>query len=84
MVLYGQVDLELAEQIRASEGVGADAVQEDAADAEPRRAAESDDITGGIGFEGLANLKRFVEDGGLLVTLGNGSQLALEAVSCAA
>ena len=40
--------------------------------------AESDDITGGIGWEGLAKLQSFVEDGGLLVTLGSGSMLALE------
>ena len=40
--------------------------------------AESDDITGGIGWEGLAQMQSFVEDGGLLVTLGSGSMLALE------
>ena len=40
--------------------------------------AESDDITGGIGWDGLAQLQDFVEEGGLLVTLGNGSMLALE------
>jgi hypothetical protein len=40
--------------------------------------AESDDITGGIGWEGLAHLQRYVENGGLLVTLGTGSALALE------
>ena len=40
--------------------------------------AESDDITGGIGWDGLAHLQQFVEDGGLLVTLGSGSALALE------
>jgi hypothetical protein len=40
--------------------------------------AESDDITGGIGYEGLANLQRFVEEGGLLVTFGNGTTLALD------
>ena len=40
--------------------------------------AESDDITGGIGWEGLSHLQQFVEDGGLLVTLGSGSALALE------
>jgi hypothetical protein len=40
--------------------------------------AESDDITGGIGWEGVAQLQRFVEDGGLFVTLGSGSMLALE------
>jgi hypothetical protein len=38
----------------------------------------SDDITGGLGWEGLAALQRFVEDGGLLVTLGSGTALALE------
>ena len=79
VILYGHVDLELAEQI---EGL-------------PKRwspmpfkktpttpshgtPAASDDITGGIGYEGFAQLQRFVEEGGLLVTLGNGSMLALE------
>jgi len=38
----------------------------------------SDDITGGIGWKGLANLQQFVERGGLLITLGNGSSLALD------
>jgi hypothetical protein len=36
-------------------------------------------ITGGIGWSGLAELQRFVESGGLLVTLGSGSMLPLEA-----
>src|SRR5262249_41420435 len=40
--------------------------------------AESDDITGGIGWEGMANLQQFVNDGGLLITMGAGSYLALE------
>ncbi|MEY2394205.1 MAG: hypothetical protein QOF94_550, partial [Acidobacteriaceae bacterium] len=79
VLLYGHVDLELAEQI---EGL-------------PRRwspmpfkktaqtpsfgtPAESDDITGGIGYEGLAQIQHFVDDGGLMVTLGSGSMLALE------
>jgi hypothetical protein len=38
----------------------------------------SDDITGGAGWTGMANLQRFVEEGGILITLGNGSALALE------
>jgi hypothetical protein len=38
----------------------------------------SDDITGGLGWSGLAELQRFVEGGGVLVTLGSGSMLALE------
>jgi hypothetical protein len=40
--------------------------------------ASSEDITGGIGWSGMANLQRFVEDGGTLITLGNGSALALD------
>jgi hypothetical protein len=38
----------------------------------------SDDITGGIGWPGMQHLEQFVRDGGLLITLGNGSALALE------
>jgi hypothetical protein len=38
----------------------------------------SDDITGGPGYSGLAQLQQFVEDGGVLLTLGGGSTLALE------
>jgi len=79
IILYGHVDLELAEQIQGL----------------PKRwspmpfkktphtpsfgtPAESDDITGGIGYEGLGQIEKFVNDGGLLVTLGSGSMLALE------
>jgi len=40
--------------------------------------AESDDITGGIGWAGLTSLRRFVEEGGLFITLGAGSTLVLE------
>jgi hypothetical protein len=40
--------------------------------------AASEDITGGIGWEGLGKLQSFVEQGGLLLTLGNGSSLALD------
>jgi len=36
----------------------------------------SPDITGGMGFEGLAHLQRFVEGGGVLVGLGSGGLLA--------
>lgn len=38
----------------------------------------ADDITGGMGFEGLLNLQRFVEGGGILVALGNSGTLAVE------
>jgi hypothetical protein len=36
------------------------------------------DITGGIGWAGMANLQRFLDEGGTLITLGNGSALALD------
>ena len=38
----------------------------------------SDDITGGIGWGGMANLQEYLESGGLMITLGNGSALPLE------
>ena len=38
----------------------------------------SADITGGIGWAGMAKLEEFLAAGGLLVTLGNGSALPLE------
>lgn len=38
----------------------------------------SEDITGGIGWKGMANLQDYLDRGGLLITLGNGSALALE------
>lgn len=38
----------------------------------------SDDITGGPGYAGLAELQAFVESGGVLLTLGTGTTLALE------
>ncbi|MGH7444173.1 MAG: M14 family zinc carboxypeptidase, partial [Longimicrobiales bacterium] len=36
---------------------------------------ETQDMTGGMGFEGLANLQGFVQGGGLLVTLANPTRL---------
>jgi hypothetical protein len=39
----------------------------------------SPDITGGLGFHGLANLQKFVESGGVLVTLGGASGVAFDA-----
>jgi hypothetical protein len=38
----------------------------------------SDDITGGIGWAGMANLQEYLNAGGLMITLGNGSALPLE------
>ncbi|HUP02248.1 MAG TPA: M14 family zinc carboxypeptidase [Gemmatimonadota bacterium] len=38
----------------------------------------SEDITGGMGFAGLLALQRFVEQGGVLVTLGNAGRLVVD------
>ncbi|MEM7049738.1 MAG: M14 family zinc carboxypeptidase [Acidobacteriota bacterium] len=38
----------------------------------------SPDITGGMGFAGLLELQRFVEDGGVLAAFGNGTVLPVE------
>ena len=79
VLLYGHVDLELAEQIHGlPRAWGPMPYKKTAATPSHGTPAESDDITGGIGWEGLAQLQRFVEEGGLLVTLGSGSVLALE------
>ncbi|HET7552311.1 MAG TPA: hypothetical protein VFK04_13560, partial [Gemmatimonadaceae bacterium] len=40
--------------------------------------ASSPDMTGGPGFEGLAALQHFVDDGGTLITLANATRLAAE------
>jgi len=38
----------------------------------------TNDMTGGPGFEGINNLKKFVEEGGLLITLDNSTNIASE------
>jgi hypothetical protein len=40
--------------------------------------ASTTDMTGGPGFEGLAALQRFVDDGGTLITLANATRVAAE------
>jgi hypothetical protein len=40
--------------------------------------ASSEDITGGMGYEGMAALRQFVERGGTLITLGSATNLPLE------
>jgi len=79
VLLYGHVDLELAEQIQGLpkkwSPMPFKKTPETPAFGTP---AESDDITGGIGWEGMEQIQKFVEDGGLMVTLGSGTMLALE------
>jgi hypothetical protein len=38
----------------------------------------SSDITGGMGFEGLANLKEFIDQGGVFVTMASAGQLPVD------
>jgi len=79
VLLYGHVDLELAEQIQGiPKAWGPMAFKKTPQFPSLGTPVESDDITGGIGWEGLAQIQRFVEQGGLLVTLGSGTMLAIE------
>ena len=79
VLLYGHVDLELAEQIQGiPKAWGPMAFKKTPQFPSLGTPVESNDITGGIGWEGLAQIQRFVEQGGLLVTLGSGTMLAIE------
>jgi hypothetical protein len=79
VVLYGHVDLELAEQIQGiPRAWGPMPFKKTSATPSLGTPAESEDITGGIGWSGLAELQRFVDAGGLLITLGSASMLPLE------
>ena len=79
VLLDGHVDLELAEQIQGiPKAWGPMAFKKSPQFPSLGTPAESDDITGGIGWEGLEQIQRFVEQGGLLVTLGSGTMLAIE------
>jgi len=79
VLLYGHVDLELAEQIHGlPKRWGPMPFKKTPQTPSFGTPAESDDITGGIGWEGLEQIQQFVESGGLMVTLGSGSMLALE------
>ena len=79
VLLYGHVDLELAEQIEGLPKTWSPMPFKKTPQTPSfGTPAESDDITGGIGYEGLAQIQHFIDDGGLMVTLGSGSMLALE------
>jgi hypothetical protein len=79
VIVYGHVRLELQAQIHGIEPVAGPMpfkrTPETPSHGVP---VSSDDVTGGIGWQGLAELAAFVERGGVLVTLGNGSTLALD------
>jgi len=80
VLLYGHVDLELPEQIEGLpkrwSPMPFKKTPQTPSFGTP---AESDDITGGIGYRGLAQIQEFVERGGLFITLGSGSTIPLEA-----
>ncbi|MGE5084537.1 MAG: hypothetical protein ACM3ND_16720, partial [Acidobacteriota bacterium] len=79
VLLYGHVDLELAEQIEGLPKTWSPmAFKKTARTPSFGTPAESDDITGGIGYEGLSQIQQFIDNGGLMVTLGSGTMLALE------
>jgi hypothetical protein len=79
VLLYGHVDLELAEQIEGLPKAWSPMPFKKTAQTPSfGTPAESDDITGGIGYLGLGQIQHFIDDGGLMVTLGSGSMLPLE------
>jgi hypothetical protein len=79
VLLYGHVDLELAEQIQGiPKSWGPMPFKKTPSTPSHGTPASSDDITGGIGWEGLANIQQFIEHGGLMITLGSGSMLPIE------
>ena len=77
VLLYGHVDLELAEQIEGLHKQWSPMpFKKTTATPSLGTPASSDDITGGIGYGGLAELQKFIDGGGLLITLGNGTHAA--------
>jgi hypothetical protein len=79
VLLYGNVDLELADQIQGlPKAWGPMPFEKTASTPSLGTPASSHDITGGIGGQGLEQLQRFVDGGGLMITLGSGSMLPLE------
>jgi hypothetical protein len=79
VLLYGHVDLELAEQIEGLPKTWSPMPFKKTPQTPSfGTPAESDDITGGIGYEGLAQIQGFIDQGGLMLTLGSGTMLALE------
>ncbi len=80
VLVYPHVDLELAEQIEGlHKSWGPMPFKKTAATPSLGTPASSDDITGGVGYAGLAELQKFIDSGGLMITLGSGSMLPLEA-----
>jgi hypothetical protein len=79
VILYGDVRLDLQGQIHGIAPTSGPMAFEPSPEFPSLGVpAASPDITGGLGWNGLANLQQFINGGGLLITLGNASTLALE------
>ncbi len=79
IILYGNVLMDLPAQIHGIERKhGPMPFDETPETPSLGKPVSSRDITGGIGWKGMANLQMFVEQGGLLITMGRGTKLALE------
>ncbi len=79
VLLYGRVDLELAAQIHGlPKAWGPMPYEKTPQTPNLGTPASSKDITGGIGWRGMAQLQRFVDHGGLFITLSSGSLLPIE------
>jgi hypothetical protein len=79
VILYGHTELELRDQIHGIDPkFGPLAYTRTPQYPSHGQPDASDDITGGIGWTGMVNLQRYLEEGGLLISLGNGSALAIE------
>lgn len=79
VIVYGHVRLELQAQIHGIEPVaGPMPFKRTVGTPSHGLPVASEDVTGGIGWQGLAQLETFLEEGGVLVALGNGSTLALD------
>ncbi|MGH8168154.1 MAG: M14 family zinc carboxypeptidase, partial [Woeseiaceae bacterium] len=79
LILFGNNDLSLAEQIHGIDKRFGPMPYTRTSEFPSHGVPDaSDDITGGIGWEGMASLERYLIDGGMLITLGNGSALPLE------
>ncbi|MDE1922308.1 MAG: hypothetical protein KGI55_02700 [Gammaproteobacteria bacterium] len=79
VLLYGRVDLELAEQIHGiPKKWGPMPYEKTPRTPNLGTPAASRDITGGIGWTGMAHLQHFIDRGGLMITLSSGSLLPIE------
>lgn len=79
VILYGDVRLDLQGQIHGiAPSSGSMPFQTSPEFPNLGVPVASEDITGGLGWGGLQSLQQFLSDGGLLITLGNATALALD------